>query len=79
MPRLLNTRIRFTVEQKVFALGAWMDTESIAQACHLFERTRVRVHASKGNLGKLDIYIQVKAHVKSTRGIDHRHRNEDSY
>ena len=38
MPRRLDTRIRFTVEQKVFALGAWMDTESIAQACHLFEQ-----------------------------------------
>ena len=38
MPRRVDTRIRFTVEQKVFALGAWMDTESIAQACHMFEQ-----------------------------------------
>ena len=38
MPRRLNTGILFTVEQKAFALGAWMETESIAQACHLFEQ-----------------------------------------
>ena len=38
MPRRLNTGILFTVEQKFFALGAWMETESIAHACHLFEQ-----------------------------------------
>ena len=38
MPRRLDTRILYTVEQKVFALGAWLDTDSIAHACHLFEQ-----------------------------------------
>ena len=78
MPRRLNTGILFTVEQKAFALGAWMETESIAQAMSPV-RTRVRVPASKGILGKLDCYVQGKALDKSTRGIAHRHRNEDSY
>ena len=37
MPRRVKTRMHFTVEQKVFTLGAWLDTESMAQACHMFE------------------------------------------
>ena len=37
MPRRIDTRMIYTVEQKVFALGAWLDTESMVQACQMFE------------------------------------------
>ena len=59
MPRRLNTRIRFTVEQKVFALGAWMETESIAQACHLFEQ-EYRFLLPRASLGNWNVMYRVR-------------------
>ena len=38
MPRRHDTRILYTAEQMVFALGAWFEAESIDDARHLFQQ-----------------------------------------
>ena len=75
MPQHINTRMRFTVEQKVFALGAWLKTESIAQACHMFENE----YGFKLPRSILASWIHVyrfKERDKSTSGIEMRIHTE---